>query len=359
MKKQIDDLKKLPPAGGAIVAAAPTPYGDINDLSKQEMATKLLSYQQFMAKYIVDAQQEKMKAVQAAELAMRNRYEEKLILLGAAPAPPAAEAVATPSATAEKTVYDERTAKVAAAAKAGKSRWGDKENEKAVQAATPSATPSIPAAAPAVNGLVNGSVAPIDQDLYNKRNSRVAAAGAAGKSRWGEAEIAKATTLSAALPSSPSPAPATPVAAAAAPAVVPPEVEAADHGLRNDGGVGGPSLAERVNLGAQLLGGATAPVPPATQKVTLASASLYDKRNARIAAAGKAGKSRWGQMEIMKAQDLVTALPASSSPGAPALADAPVTPEIAAADHGLRNDGGVAGPSLAERVNFGAAILGQ
>ena len=33
---------------------------------------------------------------------------------------------------------------------------------------------------------------------------------------------------------------------------VPPEVEAADHGLRNDGGVGGPSLAERVNLGSKL-----------------------------------------------------------------------------------------------------------
>ena len=36
--------------------------------------------------------------------------------------------------------------------------------------------------------------------------------------------------------------------------VASPEVEAADHGLRADGGVGGPSLAERVNLGASLLG---------------------------------------------------------------------------------------------------------
>jgi len=33
-----------------------------------------------------------------------------------------------------------------------------------------------------------------------------------------------------------------------------PEIEAADHGLQADGGVGGPSLAERVNLGAELLG---------------------------------------------------------------------------------------------------------
>ena len=45
-----------------------------------------------------------------------------------------------------------------------------------------------------------------------------------------------------------------PTAAAAVAVAVPPEVEAADHGLRADGGVGGPSLAQRVNLGASLLG---------------------------------------------------------------------------------------------------------
>ena len=35
--------------------------------------------------------------------------------------------------------------------------------------------------------------------------------------------------------------------------VILPEIKAADHGLRADGGVGGPSLADRVNLGAKLL----------------------------------------------------------------------------------------------------------
>ena len=34
-----------------------------------------------------------------------------------------------------------------------------------------------------------------------------------------------------------------------------------------------------------------------------------------------------------------------------------VTPEIAAADHGLQSDGGVGGPSLADRVNLGAQLL--
>ena len=34
-----------------------------------------------------------------------------------------------------------------------------------------------------------------------------------------------------------------------------------------------------------------------------------------------------------------------------------ITPEIEAADHGMRNDGGVDGPSLAQRVNLGAALV--
>jgi hypothetical protein len=73
----------------------------------------------------------------------------------------------------------------------------------------------------------------------------VSAAGKAGKSRWGEQEVQKSIQLAGnALPSA---APKVQIAASA-------EVEAADHGLRADGGVGGPSLAERVNLGASLLG---------------------------------------------------------------------------------------------------------
>jgi hypothetical protein len=74
-----------------------------------------------------------------------------------------------------------------------------------------------------------------------------------------------------------------------------------------------------------------------------------------IAAAGKAGKSRWGDMEIIKVTKLAASLPAASA----AVAFAPVPPEVEAADHGLRNDGGVGGPSLAQRINLGAALLDQ
>jgi hypothetical protein len=321
-------------------------------MSQEQMATKLLSYQQFMAKYIVEAQQEKMKAVQAAELALKNKYEEKLKLLGAGASAPAAPVLAAPN---ETSLFDERNAKVAAAAKAGKSRWGDAENARAAQSAVGVPSISATAAAEPINGLsaVNGAALASDNALFNKRNSMVAAAGKAGKSRWGSMEVQKATQLTAALPYAP--ASAAPVSAAPVVNVpVPPEVEAADHGLRNDGGVSGPSLAQRINMGAQLLGGSAAPAAPAPAASTSAH-SLYDKRNARIAAAGKAGKSRWGAMETKKAGDMAMALPASNGTPTPA----PASAEVVAADHGLRNDGGVGGPSLADRVNLGASLLGQ
>jgi hypothetical protein len=72
----------------------------------------------------------------------------------------------------------------------------------------------------------------------------------------------------------------------------------ADHGLRADGGVGGPSLAERVAMGTAVV--STAPVSHATP-VLSSSQDLYLKRNAMVSAAGKAGKSRWGDMEIQRA----------------------------------------------------------
>lgn len=253
------------------MAATSASATDFDSMSKQQMAEKLLSYQQFMAKYIIDAQEAKTKAVRAAELAMQSKYEEKVMLLGAAPAP-----------------------------------------------------------------------APSGNKLFDDRNAKVAAAGKVGKSRWGDMEVAKATKHSPPAASTPVPAPVP------APVPVPPEVAAADHGLRSDGGVGGPSLAERVNLGAQLLGevAGAADAPSMTQNEAPGK-SLYDQRNARIAAAGKAGKSRWGDMEVAKAM--------KHAPAAPV--QVPVAPEVAAADHGLRNDGGVGGPSLAQRVNLGAAIL--
>lgn len=343
LKKELKSLQSAPGAL-ATTSATPPPAGmDIASMTKEQLAQKLISYQQFMAKYIVDAQLQKTKAIAAAENSVRQKYEEKLKLLSGS------SGVATPAAPAASSpAFQQRSAKVSAAAAAGKSRWGDMENQKASQAAG------------AVNGAVqvNGAVAPPPTlasppstksiPAFDKRNAMVAAAGKAGKSRWGEMEVVRATQAAAgALPSSSSP-PATPAASFS----VPPEVEAADHGLRADGGVGGPSLAERINFGAQLVNGPAVSAPLGS---TTAPTTYYDKRNAMIAAAGAAGKSRWGDREVQRAQSLVASLPASSSSAAATIT---VTPEIEAADHGLRADGGVGGPSLAQRVNLGAALLG-
>jgi hypothetical protein len=172
-------------------------------------------------------------------------------------------------------------------------------------------------------------------------------AAAAGKqSRWGRMEEKKAIDGSASLLLSSASSSSESVTHTVDKVVI----EAADHGLRNDGGVGGPSLSERVNMGANVLG------QVATTSGS-ASPSLYDKRNLFIMNAVKAGKqARWGAKEEKRAIEKSLILPSSTSSEA---SNPPVviTPEIEAADHGLRNDGGVGGPSLAERVNLGARIL--
>ena len=341
-------MQDMKSGGGALTVP---PSMDIGDMTKEEMAQKLISYQQFMAKYIVEAQQQKAKAVTAAEAAVKQKYEDKLLLAGSSE-PPAAKAVQI-SQGGETKLYQDRSEKVSAAAKAGKSRWGDMENQRAATAASGNSSTEK------ANGIQvqSSSVPPVlDRSLFDKRNVMVAAAGKAGKSRWGEKEIEKATNQATALPSA-SAAPTVPQPVAAAAAPVPPEVAEADHGLRNDGGVGGPSLAERVNLGSQLFGATSVPATPVPAVAVAAGPSLFDKRNVMVAAAGKAGKSRWGDMEIQKAQTHVTALPSAGSPAA-AVSVAAVPLEVQEADHGLRADGGVGGPSLAQRVNLGASLLG-
>jgi hypothetical protein len=329
--------------------------GDIADMTNAEMAQKLIAYQQFMAKYIVEAQQQKGKAVLAAEAAVKQKYEEKLMLLSGgteAPKPAVIEA------SADTKLYLERNENVSAAAKAGKSRWGDMENERAAKTAgvAVASTEAVAAAPVQVNGAVVPAI--LDRSLYDERNAMVKAAGFAGKSRWGDMEIQKAISVVANLPASAQAAPKVVVAPKAAASIeVIPEVAAADHGLRNDGGVGGPSLAERINFGFQLMSASAAPALAAPAAASTAR-SLFDQRNLMIAAAGKAGKSRWGVMELQKAEAVSAALPsaAASTPVAATSVAVAVKPEVVEADHGLRNEGSVGGPSLAERINMGAAL---
>lgn len=277
LKGQVEELKAGNPSSSIIQASEPTQAPPIEG-SIEELQEKLAAYQNFMAQYIVNAQEDKARSVKAAEIAITQKYQDKLnafMLEGSA------DAGAITTDAGESDLFKGRKTKMAAAAKAGKSsRWGDAEVER-VAGTTVSTTKTIKAQEPKVS----------------------------------------ASTIS-----------STP----------PPEVIAADHGLRADGGVKGLTLAERVANGAN---GAV------VSKVSV-EPSLYDKRNARIAAAAKSGKqSRWGSEEEGKAVESFQALPAGSGK------EIVVSPEVTAADHGLRADGGVAGPSLAERVNLGAQIL--
>ena len=354
LKTEVTELKESGasiPKENAVVASSQPPSGmNLSSMTTEQLRAKLVVYQDFMAKYIVQAQQQKMKAVKAAELATAAKYEEKIkLLLAAAPAsdgstslPAKTDAVAKVKITPKGPEID-----VKAEPKNDKVNGVKKAN-------------GVAASAPAAVTLPS-------PDIFDQRNKKVAAAGKAGKSRWGDAETKKASTE--ASKSSPPSAVTPPAAPAPAPpqtpvVVVTPEIEAADHGLRSDGGVGGPSLAERVNLGQQLFTGseavATAPPEPI---VEVKPPSVYDLRNGRIARAAAAGKSRWGTKENIKATKLAasssavsTSETASSSTAAknPEIVS---SPEIEAADHGLRSDGGVGGPSLAERVNLGSGLL--
>jgi hypothetical protein len=356
----MEALKQASSGTTAMVPAfdAPAPSGSI-----AELEAKLSAYQAFISNYIVESQEQKRIAVQQAEAAMAKKYEEKLLVLGAAAASPAPIANIAPAVTNE--LFSSRNAKVSAAAAAGKSRWGDLESQRAggsIGFVVNGAVPIPPEVIAADHGLrndggvggptlaeriaVGANASPTSSSIptsYQIRNAMVAAAGK--DSRWGPMEVQKAAGVTVTPIAAFKPSKATlavPVRAAASPPVTPELVLEADHGLRHDGGVGGLTLAERLASGAV---GLTRPTITKTRMD-------YQRRNVKVAAAGKS--SRWGAMEVERAVN-VAAMPLVSA------APASVLPSelVAAADHGLRSDGGVGGPTLAERVNLGARLMGN
>lgn len=94
------------------------------------MESKLESYQSFMEKYVVDAQNQKLAAVREAELNAKKRTQERLEkqlqARGTQPSDGGAgkEAAAAPAAVAavEETASQKSDAPVVASAEAGKSR---------------------------------------------------------------------------------------------------------------------------------------------------------------------------------------------------------------------------------------------
>jgi len=294
LKEEMQQMKSSG-GGGLVQTQAPPPQqppAPIVQGSIEDLSAKLLAYQKFMAEYIVKAQEDKNRAVKEAQAAITKKYEDKL---NAFMLPGGESAAVTPAAV---------------------SAGGGAESK-----------------------------------LYQGRNENIAAAAKAGKSRWGNKELQKVAGVSVELSSTSTDIPAV----SSAPVVTEETIAAADHGLRADGGVGGLTLAERLSDGAAAN---TNGVVIASSLTSATVSPLYALRNAKVSEAAKAGKqSRWGDMEVKKATEISSnALPSAAASNANGK-EIVVTPEIDAADHGLRADGGVGGPSLAERVNLGAQLL--
>ena len=281
LKKEIELLKSQSSSSSSIVPAV--------EGSTEDLVSKLNAYQKFMSDYIVRAQEDKYKAVKEAEASVAQKYEAKMSLLLGATTP-----ATTPATNTGNNIFDARNEKITAAGKAGKSRWGNMEVQKVSTGGVSSSTPPTSIVAP-----TSSTTSSTEEPSFDSNNP-------------------------------------------------PPEVIAADHGLRADGGIGGLTLAERVALGASAASTTTTTTAPSVNPI-------FEKRNALVSAAGKAGKSRWGVMEIEKATNFANTLPSSSSSSNNnVVVD---KPEVVAANHGLRADGGIGGPTLSERVNLGAMLL--
>jgi len=322
LKQEMAELR-LNPGQTSTLAPFPSPqqiHKDVADMSREELVAKLVKYQNYMQKYMVVAQEEKRRAVIAAQEEAKKKWEEAMLRLQ----PAATAAPVTTTATASP-LYMARNAAVSKAAAAGKSRWGGMEVQRVARSSgavntvstatpppSPTKTPEKPRILPSTVATFNGAAAP--------------------------------TKISAPTVSSP-------------PEVVtvPPEVEAADHGLRANGHVGGLTLAERVaqgamadNIGAKIVVSASTPVaasvvaPPA---LSSRNEVLYTQRNINVLAAAKAGKSRWGNQEIERVQSIVNSLPAGASAAA------------AVGASGAVINGAADPPALEERVNLGARML--
>ena len=251
---------------------------------------------------MINAQNQKLQAVREAELKAEEKFEQRLEkLLAASNAALKESSVDATVLSTEPTLFEKRNARIVAAAKAGMSRWGSMEVDKAAQgqAKTAPIAESTPTA--------SGSAA--DPTLFDQRNAMIVAAANAGKSRWGAMEIERAQSSSGVSSTAVAPTPiasesslfdqrnAKVVASAAAGKSRwgSMEVDRA-QGAANNAYIAptqaAVSLQDRVNLGAQLLG--TQQAAP----VVVQSTSLYDQRNAMVIAAANAGKSRWGKKEV-------------------------------------------------------------
>lgn len=301
LKQQIAELKSQPTASSSSSAVVMVNGADsiavkaLDNMNKEELMAKVLQYQNFMRQYMIDAQEEKYRAVQEAQAVAQKKLAESLSLLGLSPVTSGTAMLS--SSVTESPLY---TARNVAVSKAGThSRWGPMEVERVSSGNSIASTPINGASSSTTTMSVNGGSVPV---MSNTATSTAT----------------------------------TPIVVP-----VPPEVAEADHGLRSDGSIGGLTLAERIYFGSK----ATPAVTTTTTTITTSAAVpssvtnpmevLYQKRNIKVVQAAQAGKSnRWGAQEVERVSNIVAATTGLSSSTA-----------------------GTA--SAQQRVNFGASILGQ
>mmetsp|Transcript_13186 Transcript_13186/g.20697 ORF Transcript_13186/g.20697 Transcript_13186/m.20697 type:complete len:305 (-) Transcript_13186:288-1202(-) len=227
LKAEIEQFKTSS-ALATTTPAAPPPAAPLATTTSSEAEAKLASYQSFMAEYIVNAQTQKLLAVKEAELKAEQKFQarlDKLFEAGGMALPAAAAAVVEEAAAApvvEETSFQSRNAQIIAAGAAGKSRWGSMEIDRAI-----AEQKNQPVAAAST---ATSEVSSMPPSSFESRNAQVVAAGAAGKSRWGDMEVERVVKNGA-------------VAAAPAAAVV----------VEEEKEVAPVSLEDRVNLGARLM----------------------------------------------------------------------------------------------------------
>eukprot|EP00592_Proboscia_alata_P003693 CAMPEP_0194379050 /NCGR_PEP_ID=MMETSP0174-20130528/37731_1 /TAXON_ID=216777 /ORGANISM="Proboscia alata, Strain PI-D3" /LENGTH=196 /DNA_ID=CAMNT_0039161497 /DNA_START=102 /DNA_END=692 /DNA_ORIENTATION=+ len=100
LKDEIESLKTS--QIDTVVSPQLTTFSE--DGSMQDLTTKLAAYQKFMADYIVRAQEQKLLSVKLAEVALTNKYEEKLLSLVNKTSSAAAKASKTPIESASSSM---------------------------------------------------------------------------------------------------------------------------------------------------------------------------------------------------------------------------------------------------------------
>ena len=219
LKAEIQQLKSSQSSSVGPSAIPPSPPAPADELE-----SRLASYQQFLAQYIVNAQNQKLLAIKEAELNAEKKFQERLEKLFAnsgVALPPSTFSDVTAVSVVEPTLFQQRNTKMIAAAEAGKSRWGSMEVERAVEQYKDS---------PAMTNAATVKVA--EPTLFQRRTAKVIAAADAGKSRWGSMEVERAKNSGVAVVIAPS----------------------SGSGATVEKSMEKVTLEDRVNLGARLLG---------------------------------------------------------------------------------------------------------